>query len=140
MRPFHTSLHASLPYISTCVPSIHLYMRPFHTSLHASLPYISTCVPSIHLYMRPFHTSLHASLQVLKTLPAFVIGLIVKICRVTSPKLVFLSMYDKLKLKNDATYVGIKWDFLRNFCSSLKNNKLFFLRKHPPPKKILDRG
>ena len=74
------------------------------------------------------------SLQVLKTLPAFVIVLIVKICRVTSPKLVFLSMYDKLKLQNDATYEGIKWDFLRNFCSSL-NNKLFFLRKHPPPKK-----
>jgi len=44
-----TSLHVSLPYISTCVPSIHLYMRPFHTSLHASLPYISTCVPSIHV-------------------------------------------------------------------------------------------
>ena len=58
------------------------------------------------------------SLQVLKTLPAFVIGLIVKICRVTSPKLVFLSMYDKLKLKNDATYKGIKLNFFRNFCSS----------------------
>ena len=64
------------------------------------------------------------SLQVLKTLPAFVIVLIVKICRVTSPKLVFLSMYDKLKLKNDATYEGIKWDFL-----------CIFLRKHPPPQK-----
>jgi len=49
MRPFHTSLHASLPYISTCVPPIHLYMRPFHTSLNASLPYISTCVPFIHV-------------------------------------------------------------------------------------------
>ena len=71
------------------------------------------------------------SLQVLKTLPAFVIVLIVKICRVTSPKLVFLSMYDKLKLKNDATYEGIKWDFLRNFCSSL-NNKLFFPAQTPP--------
>ncbi len=40
-------------------------------------------------------------------------------------KISFLSMCDKLKLKNDATYEGIKWDFLRNFCSSLKNNKLF---------------
>ena len=48
------------------------------------------------------------SLQVLKTLPAFVIVLIVKICHVTSPKLVFLSMYDELKLKNDATSEGIK--------------------------------
>jgi hypothetical protein len=70
------------------------------------------------------------SLQVLKTLPAFVIVLIVKICRVTSPQLVFLSMYDKLKLKNDATYEGIKWDFLRNFCSSL-NDKLFFPAQTP---------
>jgi len=75
------------------------------------------------------------SLQVLKTLPAFVIVSIVKICRVTSPKLVFLSMYDKLKLKNDATYEGIKWDFLRNYCSSLKTTNFFFLCKHPPPKK-----
>jgi len=73
------------------------------------------------------------SLQVLKTLPAFVIVLIVKICRVTSLKLVFLSMFDKLKLKNDATYEGIKWDFLHNFCSSL-NNKLFFLRNHQKKK------
>ncbi len=70
------------------------------------------------------------SLQVLKTLPAFVIVLIVKICRVTSLKLGFLSMFDKLKLKNDATYEGIKWDFLRNFCSSL-NNKLFFPAQTP---------
>jgi len=47
------------------------------------------------------------SLQVLKTLPAFDIVLIVKICCGMSPKLVFLSMYDKLKLKNDATYEEI---------------------------------
>ena len=70
------------------------------------------------------------SLQVLKTLPAFAIALIVKICHVTSPKLVFLRMYDKLKLKNDATYEGIKMYFLRNFCSSL-NNKLFFPMQTP---------
>jgi len=65
------------------------------------------------------------SLQVLKTLPAFVIELIVKIYRVTSPKLVFFSMSDKLKLKNDATYEGIKWDFLLNFCLSLKITNFF---------------
>ncbi len=35
------------------------------------------------------------SRQVLKTLPAFVIVLIVKICSVTSLKLVFLSMFNK---------------------------------------------
>jgi hypothetical protein len=35
-----------------------------------------------------------------------------------SPKLVFLSTYDKFKLKNDATYEGIYWDVLHNFCSS----------------------
>jgi len=71
------------------------------------------------------------SLQVLKTLPAFVILLVVKICHVTSPKLVFLSMYNKLKLKNDATYEGKNWDFLCNFCSSLKKNKLFFPARTP---------
>jgi hypothetical protein len=43
-------------------------------------------------------------------------------------------MFDKLKLKNDATYEGIKWDFLRNFCSSL-NNKLFFPAQTPTTKK-----
>jgi len=69
--------HMSLPYISTCVPSIHLYMRPFHTSLHASLPYISTCVPPIHLYMRPFHTSLNASLPYISTCVPFIhVGII----------------------------------------------------------------
>ena len=42
--------------ISTCVPSIHLYIRPFHTSL---------CVPSIHLYMRrPFHWRRHCLVHV----------------------------------------------------------------------------
>jgi hypothetical protein len=61
----------SLQYISTCVPSVHLYMRPFHISLHASLqylhaslPYISTCVPSISLHASlQYDTSLHASLH-----------------------------------------------------------------------------
>jgi len=33
-------------------------------------------------------------------------------------KISFLSTYVKLKLKNDATYEGINWDFLCNFCSS----------------------
>jgi len=33
-------------------------------------------------------------------------------------KISFLSTNDKLKLKNDATYEGIRWYFLRNFCSS----------------------
>ena len=32
-------------------------------------------------------------------------------------KISFLSMFDKLKLKNDATYEGIKSDFLCNFFS-----------------------
>jgi hypothetical protein len=50
-------------------------------------------------------------------------------------KISFLrSMFDKLMLKNDATYEGIKWDFLRNFCSSL-NNKLFFPAQTPTTKK-----
>ena len=45
----------SLQYISTCVPSVHLYMRPFHISLHASLPYLyMRPFSTIHLYMRPF--------------------------------------------------------------------------------------
>jgi len=45
-------------------------------------------------------------------------------------------MYDKLKLKNDATYEGIKSDFLRNFCSSLKNNIFSCANTYyPPPKK-----
>jgi hypothetical protein len=36
----------------------------------------------------------------------------------TDDSLIFSSidMYDKLKLKNDATYKGINRDFLRNFC------------------------
>jgi hypothetical protein len=69
------------------------------------------------------------SLQVLKTLPAFVIVLIVKICCVTGPKLVFWGMYDELKLKRN------KMGFPSQFLLVPKNNKLFFLREHPPPKK-----
>ena len=50
-------------------------------------------------------------------------------------KISFLrSMFDKLMLKNDATYEGIKWDFRRKFCSSL-NNKLFFPAQTPTTKK-----
>jgi len=33
-------------------------------------------------------------------------------------KISFLSTYEKLKLKNDATYKGIHWNFLHNFCLS----------------------
>ena len=39
-------------------------------------------------------------------------------------KISFLSMFNKLKLKNDAKYEGIKWDFLRNFCSSIDRKDL----------------
>jgi hypothetical protein len=58
----------------------------------------------------PLFELLRSCLLKYKTLrsPSFLILiLIVKNCRVTSPKLVFLSTYDKLKLKNDATYEGI---------------------------------
>jgi hypothetical protein len=69
------SLHASLQYISTCVPSVHLYIRPFQSkqtssgfqvdgeSFSLSLHYI----PSIYLYMRPFSTYQHASLSFIQS-------------------------------------------------------------------------